>query len=86
MLAYTYLETCVQQYVILGAVESVSPDKSGGIIAVFSAIDNNGVDDTAVDDTDGFLRMKSSAELHLSLGTQHILAGSTLQRCTADTC
>jgi hypothetical protein len=66
---YTYLETCVQQYVILGAVESASPDKSGGTIAVFSAIDNNGVDDTAVDDTDGYLRMKRAAELHLSVGT-----------------
>jgi hypothetical protein len=32
-------------------VESASPDKSGGTIAFFS--DNNGVDDTAVDDTDG---------------------------------
>jgi hypothetical protein len=32
-------------------VESASPDKSVGTIAVFS--DNNGVDDTAVDDTDG---------------------------------
>jgi hypothetical protein len=56
MHAYAYLETCVQQYMTLGAVESVSPDKSGGTIAVFSASDNNGVDDTAVDDTDGVQR------------------------------
>jgi hypothetical protein len=33
--------------------ESASPDKSGGTIAVFSASDKSGVDDTAVDDTDG---------------------------------
>jgi hypothetical protein len=51
--AYTYLETCVQQYMTLGAMESASPDKSGGTIAVFSASDNNGVDDTDVYDTDG---------------------------------
>jgi hypothetical protein len=50
MHAYTYLGTCVQQYMTFGAVESVSPDKSGGTIAVFS--DNKSVDDTAVDDTD----------------------------------
>jgi hypothetical protein len=53
MHAYTYLETCVRQYMTLGVVESASPGKSGGTIAVFSASDNNGVDDTAVDDTDG---------------------------------
>jgi hypothetical protein len=53
MHAYTYLETCLQQYMTLGGVESASPDKSGGTIAVFSASDNNGVDDTAVDDIDG---------------------------------
>jgi hypothetical protein len=35
----------------LGAVESASPEKSGGTIAVFS--DDNGVNDTAVDDADG---------------------------------
>jgi hypothetical protein len=69
MHAYTYLETCVQQYMTLGAVESASPDKSGGTIAIFSASDNNGVDDTAVDDKDGVLRMKSSAEVHLSVET-----------------
>jgi hypothetical protein len=51
MHAYTYLETSVQQYMTLGPVESASPDKSGGTITVFS--DNNGVDETAVDDTDG---------------------------------
>jgi hypothetical protein len=53
MHAYTYLETCVQQYMTLCAVESASPDKSGGTIAVFSASEDNSVDDTAVDDTDG---------------------------------
>jgi hypothetical protein len=53
MHAYTYLETCVQQYMTLGAVESASPDKSGGTIAVFSDSGNNGVDESAVDDTDG---------------------------------
>jgi hypothetical protein len=53
MHAYTYLEMCVQQYMTLGAVESASPDKSGGTIAVVSASENNSVDDTAVDDTDG---------------------------------
>jgi hypothetical protein len=37
----------------LDAMESVSPDKLGGTIAVFSASDNNGVDDTDVYDTDG---------------------------------
>jgi hypothetical protein len=51
MNAYTYLETCVQQYMNLGAVESASPEMSGGTIAVFS--DDNGVNDTAVDDADG---------------------------------
>jgi hypothetical protein len=44
--AYTYLETCVQQYMTLGAVESASPGKPGGTVAVFAASDNNGVDDT----------------------------------------
>jgi hypothetical protein len=53
MHAYTYLERCVQQYMTLGGAESASPDKSGGTIAVFSASDNNGVVDTAVDDIDG---------------------------------
>jgi hypothetical protein len=54
MHAYTYLETCVQQYMTLGTVESASPDKLGGTIPIFSASDKNGVDDTAVDDKDGF--------------------------------
>jgi hypothetical protein len=53
MHAYTNLVTCLQQYVPLGVMESVSPDKPGGTFAVFSASDNNGVDDTTVDDTDG---------------------------------
>jgi hypothetical protein len=48
MHAYTYLETCVQEYMTLRAVESASPDKSGGTVAVFAASDNNGVDDTDV--------------------------------------
>jgi hypothetical protein len=52
MHAYTYLEKFVQQYMTLGALESASPDKSGGTIAVFSASDKYGVDDTGVDDTD----------------------------------
>jgi hypothetical protein len=46
MHAYTYLETCVQKYMTLGAMESASPDKSNGTVAVFAARDNNGVDDT----------------------------------------
>jgi hypothetical protein len=46
MHGYTYLETCVQQYMTSGAVESASPDKSGGTVAVFAASDDNGVDDT----------------------------------------
>jgi hypothetical protein len=62
MHAYTYLETCVQKDMTLGAMESASPDKSGGTVAAFAASDNNGVDDA-----DGFLRMKSLAELHLSV-------------------
>jgi hypothetical protein len=45
MHAYTYLETCVQKYMTLDAMESVSPDKSSGTVAVFAARDNNGVDD-----------------------------------------
>jgi hypothetical protein len=53
MHAYTYLETCARQYLTFGAVESASTDKSGSTISVFSPSDNNGVDDTAVDDTDG---------------------------------
>jgi hypothetical protein len=45
MHAYTNLETSVQKYVTLGAMESASPDKSSGTVAVFAARDNNGVDD-----------------------------------------
>jgi hypothetical protein len=45
MHSYTYLATCEQQYMTLGAVESASPDKSGGTVAVFAASHNNGVDD-----------------------------------------
>jgi hypothetical protein len=46
MHAYTYLKTCMYQYMALGAVESASPDKSAGTVPVFAASDNNGVDDT----------------------------------------
>jgi hypothetical protein len=46
MHAYTCLETCVQKYMTLGAMESASPDKSSGTVAVFAARDNNSVDDT----------------------------------------
>jgi hypothetical protein len=45
MHAYTYLETSVQKYMTLGAIESASLDKSNGTVAVFAARDNNGVDD-----------------------------------------
>jgi hypothetical protein len=46
MHACTYVETCVQQYITLGVVESASPEKSDGTVAVFAASDNNCVDDT----------------------------------------
>jgi hypothetical protein len=46
--AYLHLETCVQEYMTLRAVEPASPDKSGGTVAVFAASDNNSVDDTDV--------------------------------------
>jgi hypothetical protein len=42
---YTHLETCAQQYLTSGAVDSASPDKSGSIVAVLAASDNSGVDD-----------------------------------------
>jgi hypothetical protein len=43
-------------------VESASPDKLASTFAIFTASDNIGVDDI-----DAVLRMKSSAELHMSL-------------------
>jgi hypothetical protein len=45
MHAYPYLETCVQQYMTLGAVEAGSPEKSSGTVAVFTTSGNNGVDE-----------------------------------------
>jgi hypothetical protein len=46
MQAYTYLVTCVQKYMTIVAMESASPDKLSGTVAVFAARDNNCVDDT----------------------------------------
>jgi hypothetical protein len=61
MHAYTYLETCVQQYMTLGAVESASPDKSGGPTSRVAPLPYSPPEmtETPTKPT-GFLRMKSS--------------------------
>jgi hypothetical protein len=65
MHAYKYLETSAKQNLTLSAVESASPDKPASTVAVIAA---SPLATTVASTTPtGFLRMKSSAELHVSV-------------------